>query len=801
MSMRKSANSTIYLIGNAHLDICWLWDYEEGFQEVRATFRSAIDRIQEYEEHVFSSASSAHYEMVLHSDPALFQEIKKAVKSGRWHIVGGWYLQPDCNAPSGESFVRQGLYAQHFFQEHFGVMASTGYNVDSFGHTANLPQILSKQHMDSYVFMRPSPEECRENKEYLFNWKGIDGTSVLASRVPISYTAVDEWGTSLIKKLHEIIELSHDLETPMMCFYGIGNHGGGPTKENLEALQHEISTTETEALITHGSTRDFFDYVAANAIRIPEYQGELQHHAIGCYSLMADIKYLNNLCENKLLMVEKLTSAFGDSTGIEYDLARFESNWKKVLFNQFHDILGGCCAPSVNAGVRYRYGHVLNDLRELENLIIQRIGSGLDTSDGFMRLLVVNSHPWEVTETVNLDCLVEKIIDDEGNELPFQFVRSVPTSGFYAYKTRVTLTVPALGYATWKLIGVHALMDSETFAELGQVKVPGSVIGNENLSVFIDAEKKQIGRIRKDGKAILKSIRPVVIEDPSDAWSHGLVSYDGMRTYLQIADVKVFSVGPVCDEYELTYTYGSSILKLRLHVDFGRKACEIQCNVFWAEKHKMLKLVFETEESGKFYSEIPYGWIARNSDKAEYPCQRWIAKNLSDGSYVGIINDGIYSCSSAPSTLEYGLLRSPGAAHHMPAVLNDTSFHLYADQGSFNCSFLICTGKENSCFTKDAIQFNQRPITLVESIHKGSLPMKKSMLDLAIDGVTVTACKKAESGKGWILRAVETQGKHHREEIHVGDTGMSVEFKPFEIKSLLISDDYCMIEETDLLEM
>lgn len=799
--MKESTNSVIYLIGNAHLDICWLWDYEEGFQEIRATFRSAIDRIKEYEEHVFSSASSAHYEMVLNSDPVLFQEIKKAVKSGRWHIVGGWYLQPDCNAPSGESFVRQGLYAQHFFQEHFGVMATSGYNVDSFGHNANLPQILSKQNMDSYVFMRPSPEECRENKEYLFNWKGIDGTSVIASRVPISYTAVDEWGPSLIKKLHEIIKLSHNLKIPMMCFYGIGNHGGGPTKENLEALQHEISSNETEALINHGSTRDFFDYIAVNNIKIPEYQGELQHHAIGCYSLMANIKYLNNLCENKLLMVEKLNSAFGDITGIEYDLERFEGNWKKVLFNQFHDILGGCCAPSVYAGVRYRYGHVLNDLRELENLIIQRIGSGLDTSDGSMRLLVVNSHPWAVTETVNLDCLVEKIIDDEGNELPFQFVRSVPKSGFYAYKTRVTLTVPALGYATWKLIGVHALMDSETFAVLGQVKVPDSIIGNESLSIFLDSEKREIGEIRKDGKVILKGIKPVVIEDPSDAWSHGLVSYDGMRTYLQITDVKVFSIGPVCDEYELTYTYGSSILKLRLNVDFGRNTFEMKCDVFWAEKHKMLKLVFETEESSEFYSEIPYGWISRNSDKAEYPCQRWISKILSDGSYVGIVNDGIYSCSSTSSTLEYGLLRSPGAAHHMPALLSDSSFHLYSDQGSFNCSFLICTGKDNSCFTKDAMQFNQRPITLVESIHKGVLPLKNSILDLDIDGVVVTTCKKAESGKGWIIRAVETRGEHHSEKILLGDNAVSVEFKPFEIKSLLISDDYCMIGEMDLLEM
>ncbi|MDC7230672.1 MAG: glycoside hydrolase family 38 C-terminal domain-containing protein [Sphaerochaetaceae bacterium] len=800
MNRKENTKSAVYLIGNAHLDICWLWDYEDGFQEVRATFRSAIDRINEYKEHVFSSASSAHYEMVLNSDPSLFQEIKIAVKSGRWHIVGGWYLQPDCNAPSGESFVRQGLYAQQFFLEHFGVMATSGYNVDSFGHNANLPQILSKQNMDSYVFMRPSPEECRENKEFLFKWKGIDGTSVTASRVPISYTAVDAWGTKLIKKLNEIIQLSETEEKPVMCFFGIGNHGGGPTKENLEVLHHAISSNETEVPIVHGSTRDYFDYIAKKDIRIPEYQGELQHHAIGCYSLMADIKYLNNQCENRLLRAEKFSATFGNIVDLDYDFKKFEDNWKKVLFNQFHDILGGCCAPSVHAGVIHRYGHVLNDVREIENLIIQRIGSGLDTSDGDMCLLVLNSHPWEVIETVNLECLVENIIDKEGNEIPFQFVKSVPTSGFYAYNTKVTLTVPALGYATWKLIGVHALMDPENFSTLGQLKVPSRIIGNESLSVSLDSEKREIGEIRKDGKIILKGIRPVVIDDPSDAWSHGLVSYDGMRTYLQITDVKVFSTGPVFEEYELIYMYGSSTLKLRVNVDFVRNAIEIKCDIFWAEKQKMLKLVFDTEESREFYSEIPYGWIKRNSDKTEYPCQRWISKSLSGGTYVGIINDGIYSCSSSFSTLEYGLLRSPGAAHHEPAVLGDTSFHRYTDQGFFNCSFLIKDGKENSCFTKEAVQFNQQPISLVESTHKGILPSSKTILDLDIDGVVVTAFKKAESRKGWIFRAVETRGEHHVEKLIIGDTSESIEFKPFEIKSIFISDDYYTIRETDLLE-
>ena len=149
----------LYMIGNAHLDPVWLWQWQEGFQEVKATFRSALDRMKEYPEFIFSSSSAAYYEWVEQNDPKMFAEIKQRVNEGRWQIVGGWWVQPDCNIPSGESFARQGLYGQRYFKEKLGVTATVGYCVDSFGHNGMLPQILSKSGMNAYVFLRPSPHE------------------------------------------------------------------------------------------------------------------------------------------------------------------------------------------------------------------------------------------------------------------------------------------------------------------------------------------------------------------------------------------------------------------------------------------------------------------------------------------------------------------------------------------------------------------------------------------------------------------------------------------------------------------
>jgi len=133
---------TVYMIGNAHIDPVWLWRWQEGLAEVLATCRSALDRMNEYPDFVFTRADAATYQWIEDSCPEMFEEIRRRVEEGRWSIVGGWWEQPDCNIPSGEAFVRHGLYGKRYFLDRFGVDVVVGYNVDSFGHNAGLPQIL-----------------------------------------------------------------------------------------------------------------------------------------------------------------------------------------------------------------------------------------------------------------------------------------------------------------------------------------------------------------------------------------------------------------------------------------------------------------------------------------------------------------------------------------------------------------------------------------------------------------------------------------------------------------------------------
>ena len=171
------------------MDLAWLWPWQEGFGEVKATFLSALQRVEEFDEFIFTSSSAQYYAWVEENAPDLFARIREQVKKGRWIICGGWWVQPDCNLPGGESFVRQGLYGQQYFQSRFGITASVGYNVDSFGHNAGLPQILRKSGMDSYLFLRPGEREM-ELPAGPFCWQGVDGSSVTACRIPVSYSSI-----------------------------------------------------------------------------------------------------------------------------------------------------------------------------------------------------------------------------------------------------------------------------------------------------------------------------------------------------------------------------------------------------------------------------------------------------------------------------------------------------------------------------------------------------------------------------------------------------------------------------------
>ena len=273
-----------YLIGNAHLDPVWQWRISEGLSLIRSTFRSALDRMKENENYKFTSACAGYYFWIKTIDPDMFEEIKQRVKEGRWGIVGGMWVQPDCNIPSGEAFCRHFLYSQKFLKKNFGKITNISYNVDSFGHSAVLPQLFKKSGIDNYVYMRPTRET--ENldlpEENLHKWVSPDGSEITAFRILELYN-----GDLSEERVNLYLEKTQD----QMIFYGIGNHGGGPSKEHLKQAEELVKKDD----FVYATPEEYFKNTAT--AEMPTVTGDLKHHASGCYSANSKLKYENRRSE------------------------------------------------------------------------------------------------------------------------------------------------------------------------------------------------------------------------------------------------------------------------------------------------------------------------------------------------------------------------------------------------------------------------------------------------------------------------------------------------------------------------
>ena len=450
----------LHLIGNAHLDPVWLWRWQDGFSELLATYRSALDRMNDFPDYKFTSACAVYYQWIEKIDIDMFKEIQQRVKEGRWNIVGGWFLQPDCNIPCGESFARHGLFSQRYFKEKFGVTARTGYNVDSFGHNGSLPQILKKSGMDHYVFMRPGPHE-KELENQLFLWESADGSQVCAYRIPESY-GLDQSELAVIKAVGEKVQKDGQ---DYMAFYGVGNHGGGPTIRLID----EINRMEIPNKIY--STPDEY-FAGIDTEKLPVVADELQHHARGCYSAETFVKVQNRKCENNLLAAEKFCSMAKYLVGTKYPKKRLDKAWKNLMFNHFHDIMGGCSIKKAYEDAGYLYGEIMSITEQAINFALQSVSHRIDTLGEETLpayktrknwkiwehevlgtpIVVFNCHTWPVRMPVEINGTACKMTDTEGREIPYQTVRGDQTnSAEDKYHTVFMAEVGPLGYAVYRM--------------------------------------------------------------------------------------------------------------------------------------------------------------------------------------------------------------------------------------------------------------------------------------------------------------------------------------------------------------
>jgi alpha-mannosidase len=384
------------MIRNAHIDIPWLWPWPESMSVGLSTFRTALDHMNEFPEFKFTASSAILYDWAESADPNLIAQIRQRVAEGRWDVVGGWWVEPDVNAPNGESLLRQGLYGQRLFQRLLGRMARVGYNPDSFGHPGTLPQILKLQGMNAYCFKRPGPQE-KQIPADVFWWQGADGTRTLTYRIPYNYGfEVDE----LQEGLHSILNLKEP--TPdMMVFYGAGDHGGGPGSATIRAILADQKQPGAPKILFSTPDQYFSDIAHAD---LPVVNDDLQHHSVGCYTAVSQIKKDNRSTEAALVTSEKMAALASALVAFPYPKSDFDASWKKVLLMQFHDSMAGTALPEHYVISHNAYGFAREVANQTMYRAVEKIAWQVPATDPQSEYLVVfNPHAWPANLNVQYD--------------------------------------------------------------------------------------------------------------------------------------------------------------------------------------------------------------------------------------------------------------------------------------------------------------------------------------------------------------------------------------------------------------
>ncbi|MCP4638932.1 MAG: alpha-mannosidase [bacterium] len=810
--MPKKTEYTIHMIGHGHIDPTWLWRWTEGYEEVRATFRSALDRMKETPEFKFTASSACFYEWVKVCDPEMFEEIRKRVKEGRWEVVGGWWIEPDCNVPGGEALARHGLYSQRFFQREFGKKARVGFNADSFGHAGTFPQIYKKSGIDYYVYMRPDPETEMDYPDgTTFHWRAKDGSEILAANIRQCYNSDGDHTRRRIETLPDDQYLNPG-QRDIMGYYGVGNHGGGPTKLAIRVIKKARKDKDMPEVL-FSTTEEYFEHFLAkmDAKDIPTIDHDLQHHARGCYSVHAEVKHLNRAAEHALMSAERFAAAAWLLQGHPYPQQKIEEAWKLVLYNQFHDILAGTSIEVSYDDTRDQLGSARNTAMEIRNESLQTIARKVDTSAEGNTIMVVNPLPWPVKQTVKATAIVSRtletplhVVDEKGKTVPSQ-----PVLGERIGHTDYVITadVPATGYRCY-----HARSGAKPVKLTRTLQGDRHSLENDWWRIEFDPYSGEMCRLY-DKRAKVETLKKgnvlACMMDQSDTWSHGYDEWRVEAGRFADASFELYELGDVRATVRIVQRYGSSLAEqfVTIYRDVDTIDCKFRIN--WQERYTMLKLAYETNvEPGTATYDSPYGYEERNTEGFEEPGQRWLdltGKVKGKAYGFAVLNDSKYGFDVRDGVMRVTMLRSPAYAFHDNARHDASEPWPIMDQGWHTIRIQLVPHKggwQAAGVVKKAWELNEPAFTHIESAHKGKLPQSASFLGADAANVLLSVVKQTEDGEDIVVRGYETAGKRAKATIDVVGLKkpVAVSFKPHEIKTIRINRKTGKAVETDLLE-
>jgi alpha-mannosidase len=755
---------TAHLIGHAHIDLSWLWRWEETVADIaRATFQGTLAQMDKMPGLTFAQSQAALYEAVEKDQPDLFAAIARKIKEGTWVPVGGMWVEPDANMPDGEALARQFLYGKRYFLDKFGVDVKVGWNPDTFGHNWQMPQILRRAGLDYYVFGRCAPAP---DPTHFFWWDGLDGSRVLG------YVPAGWYNVGLQDGTRRILEAARKNTAikDFLILYGAGDHGGGPRDADIAAIKKFREDPDEPRLVFDVPEAYLKGIAAANGPSLPIVKRELNFTFPACYTTQSATKKANRQLEGLLVTAEKF-SAIATASGYRdyYPERDLDEAWKIVLRNQFHDILDGSSIGPVYDEVAGFYRQARVRAERALDFSLETISSQVDTRGPGIPVVVYNPLLWERTEPAAAEIVVPpdgataepwggtiRMTDGDGRDIPCQVLQRRLRSDGVAFRVLfLAEAVPSLGYRLYRVVPAVTGWSGKTGLSAGP-----NELENEFLRVRLDPKTGWITSLydktaKREVLAGPGNVLEAVLDEPKEmsAWELGLKGLAG-RVGEGGASVELIEKGPVRAVIRVKSRFRDSTFDQDVTLYTGVPRLDCLTRLEWRERNIMIKAAFPLAvKSPVARFEIPYGSILRPADGAEVPALRWIDVSESTGEYgAALLNDSKYGFDVKGPVMRMSVVH--GATYPDPE----------ADRGrqEFLYSVLPHRGGWTSAdATRRGFEVNDPLITRVPMVHGGALPKAHAFVKAGPSNVIVSALKKEMGYAEWglILRLYETNGE------------------------------------------
>ena len=800
----------IHLVCNAHLDPVWLWPWNEGAAEAISTFRTAADFCEKYEGLVFCHNESLLYEWVEEYEPHLFERIKKLVKKGSWKIMGGWYLQPDCNIPSGESFIRQIKTGRDYFSEKFGVKPETAVNFDPFGHTRGLVQILKKTGFKNYLFMRAAKSNS------LFKWRGFDGSEVLAHCIFDSYLTLKG---EAVKKINEYIECSMNENDPEKNIYevglktwGVGNHGGGASVPDVEGIKKLMDETKNIEII-HSDPDSFFNEIDPDKLDV--FEDSLCHCMVGCYTSMVRSKQLHRKLEGKIDLLKIMMA----NAGVWYD--EIKDAEKALMFSEFHDILPGTMIRTGEEQELARINHGITIADKLIMKTFMKLCSGQKKAvDGEIPVMVYNPHPYPIKENIAFEFNLSnqnwndgeytyaKVYDEEGRELPTQNEKPECSINLDWRKKVVFL-------AELKPCSINRF-DAKLFVGKMEDRVEKTEKNDDYIIVktkFGEVKiNKETGLLTKsdlNGEQQLEDAgRIFVMKDNEDPWA---MTVDGFGEKIgememmsavdvnafcgypdvNVENVRVVENGPVECRVQAFFKFENTFAVLTYIIPKNSDFVDVDVHMFANDVNRMYKYVIDTKKTGNFLGQTAFGTRKMEDDGREVTFHQWCGIDE-----VFVLNKGTYAGSLKDGKIMISLMRTPVySAHPIDGrqICESDRFTNHIDMGEREFQYRIVVGK-NLPIDSMAKSYNM-PAEALSFFPCGEGEKPDEMGFVENENILFSGIDSIKDG--YVVRYFNSSDKSQKSLIKIFNQKTEVEFSPFEVRSFICKDN--TLTECDML--